>query len=56
MLLGEPDRPAAPRQVAQGARGDLCILATGPAETLRELDSGAVTATVIAGELVFERS
>lgn len=56
MFLGEPGRPAAPRQVAQGARGDLCILATGPAETLRELDSGAVTATVIAGEIVFERS
>ena len=56
MFLGEPDQPASPRQVAPGPAGDLCVLATPPAEVLSELDSGVVAATVIAGEVVFERS
>lgn len=56
MFLGEPDRPAVPRRVARGAVGDLCIMSTSPAEMLGEMGSGMVAATIIAGEVVFERS
>ena len=56
MFLGDSGRPATPRLVQAGARGDLCVLSTPPAETVGELDSGTVAATVIAGEVVFERS
>jgi predicted amidohydrolase YtcJ len=56
MFLGEPERPASPRGVVPGAPGDLCVLSTAPAVTLGELDEGMVAATVIAGEIVFERS
>jgi predicted amidohydrolase YtcJ len=55
MFLGQPGRPANPRLVEAGAQGDLCVLSTSPAETLGELDSGAVAATVIGGDVVFER-
>ncbi|MGB3354564.1 MAG: amidohydrolase family protein [Mycobacterium sp.] len=55
MFFGEAARPASPRAVAPGAPGDLCVVSTSPAETMRELDAGMVTATIIAGELVFER-
>lgn len=56
MFLGEPERPAAPREVTPGAPGGLCVLSTPPAETLGELDEGMVAATIIDGEVVFERS
>ncbi|MDG4663036.1 amidohydrolase family protein [Mycobacterium sp. 236(2023)] len=53
MFLG--NRPGHPHRVEAGGAGDLCILATPPAEALAELDAAAVTGTVIAGELVYER-
>ena len=56
MFLGEADRPAVPRPVEVGAPGDLCVLSTAPAEALGELDAAMVAATVIAGDVVFERS
>lgn len=56
MFFGEPARPAVARKVERGAAGDLCVLSTPPAETLAELDSGMVAATVIAGQLIFERT
>lgn len=55
MFLGEPGRPASRRRVEPGAPGDLCVLSAPPAEALGELDAGLVAATVIAGEVVFER-
>ena len=55
MFLGEPVRPASRRRVESGAPGDLCVLSAPPAEALGELVSGLVAATVIAGEVVFER-
>jgi predicted amidohydrolase YtcJ len=55
LALFTGDRPAFPARVQAGARGDLCVLATPPADLLAELDAGAVAATVIAGEVVFER-
>ena len=55
MFLGEADRPAVPRAVEAGAPGDLCVLSAAPTETLGELDAAMVAATIIAGELVFER-
>ncbi|AFM15026.1 putative TIM-barrel fold metal-dependent hydrolase [Mycolicibacterium chubuense NBB4] len=55
MFLGEPSRPAVARRIAPDAPADLCILATPPAETLAELDAEMVAATVVAGEVVFEK-
>jgi len=53
MFLG--NRPGHPHRVEPGGAGDLCILATPPADALAELDAEAVSATVIGGELVYER-
>jgi predicted amidohydrolase YtcJ len=55
MFLGGADQPAMPRSVEPGAPGDLCVLSTPPQEALQELDSAMVAATVIAGEVAFQR-
>ncbi len=55
MFLGEPDRPAVPRRIAPGAPADLCVLAVAPRDLPAEPDAGVVAATVIGGELVYER-
>jgi len=55
MFLGSADAPVVPRRIAAGQPGDLCILRARPDEVLNELDSGMVTATVIAGEVVYDR-
>lgn len=55
MFFGTSDRPAQHRRVAPGQPGDLCVLAATAREVLAELDSGLVAATVIAGEVVYER-
>ncbi|MBX7431729.1 amidohydrolase family protein [Mycobacterium sp. Y57] len=55
MFLGEPGRPAVPRRIGPGHRADLCVLSGPPAQVLGELDAGMVAATVIGGEVVFER-
>ena len=48
-------RPGAPAVVAQGRPGNLVVLETPPDETLADLDAGAVAATVIGGEVAYER-
>ncbi|MDT7766707.1 MAG: hypothetical protein QOC63_6127 [Mycobacterium sp.] len=55
MFFGTPNQPTDPRTVRPAQPGDLCVLAAPPAEVLSELDSQMVTATVIAGEVVFDR-
>jgi predicted amidohydrolase YtcJ len=55
MFFGTSDRPAQHRTIEPGQPGDLCVLAARPAEVLDELDSGMVAATVIAGDVAFER-
>jgi len=55
MFFGAADAPVVPRRIAPGQPADLCILGARPDEVLGELDSGMVAATVIAGEVVFER-
>ncbi len=55
MFFGTSDQPAAARTVRPAQPGDLCVLAAPPAELLGELDSQMVAATVVAGEVVFER-
>ncbi|CAA0124836.1 N-substituted formamide deformylase [Mycolicibacterium vanbaalenii] len=55
MFLGAPTRPASARPVQPGAPGDLCVLSAPPADALADLDRGLVAATVISGELVFQR-
>ncbi len=55
MFFGTSRQPTDPRAVAKGQLGDLCVLAATPKEVLKELDSQMVAATVVAGEVVFER-
>lgn len=55
MFLTDPAQPGAGRRVEQGAPGDLCVVSGTPTEMLRELDAGMVAATVVAGEVIFER-
>lgn len=55
MFLGAPDEPATPRQVALGARADLCVLAAEPREVLAALDADLVSATLADGAVVYEK-
>ena len=55
MFFGRSELPVAPRCIEPDQPGDLCVLATGPAEALRELDSAMVAATIIGGEIAFDR-
>jgi predicted amidohydrolase YtcJ len=56
MFFGSADRPESPRTISVGEPADLCVLAAPPAEVLASLDSGMVTATIAAGDVVFARS
>ncbi len=55
MFFGAADAPVVQRRIAPGEPGDLCILDAPPSEVLAELDSGLVAATIVAGNLVYER-
>jgi predicted amidohydrolase YtcJ len=55
MFLGTSSSPNKPRAIQAGQPGDLCLLAARPQVVLEELDSQMVAATVVAGEVVFER-
>lgn len=55
MFFGTPQRPTVPRTVDVGQPADLVVLSAPPAEVLRDLDAAMVAATLIAGEMVFER-
>lgn len=55
MFLGSASAPMSPRRVCPDAPGDLCVLSGPPAAVLGELDAGLVAATVLAGEVVFDR-
>jgi predicted amidohydrolase YtcJ len=55
MFFGTAGQPTDPRTVRPAQPGDLCVLAAQPAEVLSELDSQMVAATVVAGEVVFDR-
>ncbi|GAB3229624.1 amidohydrolase family protein [Mycolicibacterium hippocampi] len=56
MFLGPAAHPVSPRSVSPGEPGDLCILTAPPGVVLAELDRGLVAATVISGELVYQRA
>ncbi len=55
MFFGTSVDPTDARSIQPGQPGDMCVLAAPPAEVLNELDSAMVAATVVAGEVVFER-
>lgn len=55
MFFGTSGSPTEARAIQPGQHGDLCVLAGPPDEVLTELDDQMVAATVIAGEVVFER-
>jgi predicted amidohydrolase YtcJ len=55
MFFGAPDAPVTRRTIAPNQLGDLCILSAPPADVLCELDSTMVAATIIAGDVVYER-
>ena len=52
MFFGAADAPAAPRRIAPGQPGDVCVLRGSPDDVLAELDFGMVAATIIAGTVV----
>jgi predicted amidohydrolase YtcJ len=56
MFFGTSVAPTDPRAIAKGQPADLCVLAAPPDEVLTELDSQMVAATIVAGEVVFERA
>jgi predicted amidohydrolase YtcJ len=56
LFLGTSGQPTDARAIVPGQPGDLCVLAAPPTEVLSELDSQMVAATVVAGDVVFERS
>jgi predicted amidohydrolase YtcJ len=55
MFFGTSAQPTHTRAIAKGQPGDLCVLSAPPNEVLEDLDSQMVAATVVAGEVVFER-
>lgn len=55
MFWGTGQHPARCRAVTPGEPGDLAVLEPSPDDVLDALASDMVSATVIAGELVFER-
>jgi predicted amidohydrolase YtcJ len=55
LFFGTSGQPTIPRVVGPAQPGDLCVLAASPDEVLTELDARMVAATVVAGEVVFER-
>jgi predicted amidohydrolase YtcJ len=55
MFLGSAEAPTAPRAVQPGQPGDLCLLAATPEEVLADLDAQMVVATIVAGNVVYER-
>jgi predicted amidohydrolase YtcJ len=55
MFFGTSSQPTDTRAIAPGQPGDLCVLAAPPKQVLEALDSQMVAATVVAGEVVFER-
>jgi predicted amidohydrolase YtcJ len=55
MFFGMSANPTQARTIQAGQPGDLTLLARRPEEVLEELDAQMVAATVVAGEVVFER-
>jgi hypothetical protein len=55
LFFGSSGTPTELRAIAKGQPGDLCLLSAAPTEVLEELDSHMVAATVVAGQVVFER-
>jgi predicted amidohydrolase YtcJ len=55
MFFGTSGHPTEPRRLHPGQPGDLCLLAASPNEALEGLDSHMVDATVVAGQVVYER-
>lgn len=55
MFMGEAQAPCTQREVASGARADLCLLGAEPAEVLGSLDRNLVSATIVGGAVVYEK-
>ena len=55
MFFGKAHQPVVHRTVEPGQPGDLCVLAAPPTEVLSELDSSMVAATIVGGDVVFDR-
>ncbi|MDT5399228.1 MAG: hypothetical protein QOK33_2459 [Mycobacterium sp.] len=56
MFLGSAAKPTRARTISPGQMADLCVLAASPRTVLHDLDGGMVTATVIDGDVVFDRT
>jgi predicted amidohydrolase YtcJ len=56
MFFGASGNPAEARRIKCSQLGDLCVLVAPPEVVLNEFDAQMVAATVVAGEIVFERA
>jgi predicted amidohydrolase YtcJ len=56
MFFGTSGNPNEARRIQRGQPGDLCVLVAPPKVLLDEFDAEMVAATVVAGEIVFERA
>ena len=56
MFFGTSGNPAEARRIQRSQPGDLCVLVAPPKVVLNEFDAEMVAATVVAGEIVFERA
>jgi predicted amidohydrolase YtcJ len=56
MFFGTSGNPTEARRIQRSQAGDLCVLVAPPKVVLNELDAQMVAATVVAGEIVFERA
>ena len=55
MFFGTSNAPTESRALAKGQPGDVTLLSAPPDEVLEQLDSHMVAATIVAGQVVFER-
>jgi predicted amidohydrolase YtcJ len=55
MFFGTSGAPTETRAIAKGQPGDVTLLSAPPPEVLEELDSRMVAATIVVGQVVFER-
>ncbi|MFI6361328.1 amidohydrolase family protein [Nocardia sp. NPDC050630] len=53
LFFGAPDTPATPRRITPGAVADLTLLSVPPDQAAHHLDAELVSATIVAGELVY---
>ena len=55
LFTGAAHTPGRPRRVEVGGRADLCLVSLGLADALEDMSSLNVRATIVRGDVAFER-